>query len=139
MNSLSYNDINVGDVHEFERTITQKDVLKFVELTGDHNPLHVDPAFGAQSQFGKNIVHGMLAGSLFSTLVGMYCPGERALYMSQTLQFRKPIFYGDHVVVRGTVVGKNDSIQVITLMTEILNGAEVLISGEAKAKVLGII
>jgi len=133
---LRYEDIKVGLVYEFERTITAKDVRQFAELTGDQNPLHVDLAFGAQSQFGKNIVHGMLAGSLFSTLIGMYCPGERALYMSQTLQFRKPLFYGDNVKVHGTVAAKNDSIQVITLRTEIMQGDEVMVNGEAKVKVL---
>src|SRR3989338_2139965 len=105
---LHYEDIQVGVVYEFEQTITRDDVIRFAELSGDHNPLHVDHAFGEQSQFGKNIVHGMFAASLFSTLVGMYCPGQDALYMGQTLQFRKPLFYGDHVTVRGTVAEKSD-------------------------------
>ena len=56
--------------------------------------------------------------------------------MSQTLQFRKPVFYGDEVIVRGTVIEKSDSIKVITLKTEILHNGEVIINGEAKAKVL---
>lgn len=136
MNTLCYEDIKIGAVYEFERTITKEDVLKFAELTGDHNPLHVDPVFGAQSQFGKNIAHGMLAGSLFSALVGMYCPGQKALYISQTLQFIKPIFYGDCVKVRGAVTNKNDSIRLITIRTDILRPNEIIITGEAKAKVL---
>lgn len=131
---LRYEDIRVGAVYEFARTITKDDVMQFAELSGDHNPLHGDPAFGAKSQFGKNVVHGMLAASLFSTLIGMYCPGERALYMSQTLQFRKPIFYGDRVTVRGTVIAKNDSVQLVTMKTEIIRDSDVLIGGEAKAK-----
>ena len=133
---LRYEDIRVGAVYKFERTITEDDVMKFAELTGDYNPLHVDPVLGTQSQFGKNVVHGMLAASLFSTLVGMYCPGKHALYISQNIQFRKPLFYGDNVTVRGTVTGKNDSIHLITMKTEILMGSEVAVSGEAKVRVL---
>lgn len=133
---LRYEDIKVGAVYAFEKTITKDDVTNFAYLTGDHNPLHLDPTFGAQSQFGKNVVHGMLAGSLFSTLVGMYCPGRNALYMSQTIHFRKPIFYGDTMTVRGTVIDKNDSIKVVTLKTEIIKSGEVVISGEAKVRVL---
>lgn len=133
---LGYDDIKLGAVYEFERTITAEDVKQFAELTGDHNPLHVDPEFGAQSQFGNNIVHGMLAGSLFSTLVGMYCPGERALYMSQTLHFRKPLFYGDRVAVRGTMIDKNDSVGLITMKTEIVRKGEIVVAGEAKVKIL---
>lgn len=136
MNALRYEDIAVGAVYEFERTITQEDVKQFAELTGDHNPLHIDAQFGAQSQFGKNIVYGILAGSLFSTLVGMYCPGRNALYMSQILQFKKPMFYGDTVTVRGTVTDKHDSIRLITMRTEIVRDGEVMVDGEAKARVL---
>ena len=132
---LRYDEIKVGAVYEFERVITREDVLEFAELSGDNNPLHIDPDFGAQSQFKKNIVHGMFVGSLFSALVGMHCPGRQALYMSQTLQFRKPIFYGDNVIVRGTVVEKSDSIKIVTLKTEILRNGEVMLSGEAKVKV----
>lgn len=133
---LDYEDIKVGGVYEFERVITHEDVIKFADLTGDCNPLHVDSVFGEKSQFGKNIAHGMLAASLFSKLVGMYCPGQNALYMSQTLQFCKPVFYGDGVVVRGTVVEKSDSIRMVTLKTEIVRDGEIMINGEAKAKVL---
>lgn len=134
--SLRYADIRVGSIYEFERTITPEDVLKFAELTGDYNPLHIDHKFGVQSQFGKNVVHGMFAASLFSTLVGMYCPGKHCLYMSQTLQFRKPVFYGDNIIVRGTVVEKSDGIHMVTFKTEILRDNEILISGEAKACVV---
>ena len=133
---LCYEDIAIGAVYEFERLIAKEDGMRFAELTGDYSPLHTDPLFGAKSQFGKNVVHGMFAASLFSTLVGMHCPGKSALYMSQTLQFRKPVFYGDEVIVRGTVIEKSDSIKVITLKTEILHNGEVIINGEAKAKVL---
>lgn len=134
--SLCYSDIKIGGIYEFERTITYADVLGFAELTGDHNPLHVDQEFGAQSQFRRNVVHGMLVGSLFSNLVGMYCPGKNALYVSQTLQFRKPVFYGDHVMVRGTVMAKHDALRMIVMRTEIMCEGEVVVDGEAKVRVL---
>ncbi len=73
-----YDEIDIGSVHSFTRTITHDDVLKFAELSGDLNPLHLSEVFGRSSQFGKNVVHGMLTASLFSTLLGMYCPGVGA-------------------------------------------------------------
>ncbi|MDP3244342.1 MAG: MaoC family dehydratase [bacterium] len=133
---LSYEDIKIGNVYEFEQIITEDDVMKFAELVGDYNPFHVDPEFGKKSQFGKNVVHGMLAASLFSRLVGMYCPGEKALYLSQTLNFRRPLFYGEKVTTCGKVINKNDSIQVVTLKTEIFKNDELIIDGEAKIKIL---
>lgn len=134
---LSFEEIRAGSVYEFTRKITRKDVLTFAALTGDYNPLHVDELFASQSEFGKNVIHGMLAASLFSTLIGMYCPGQKSLYLNQSVNFRKPLFYDDQVTVRGEVVAKNDLAGVITLKTEVLRGAEKVITGEAKVKVLG--
>lgn len=132
-----YSDINVGDIYEFERAISKEDVETFARLTGDYNPLHVDEEFAKNTLFKKNIVHGMLAGSLFSTLVGMYCLGENNLYLTQTLNFVKPIFLGDKVLVRGTVKNKIDSVRMIYLKTEILRDNTVVVTGDAKVKVLG--
>jgi acyl dehydratase len=135
---LSFEQIQVGSIYEFTRQITREDVLGFAALTGDHNPLHVDEAFAAKSDFGRNIVHGMLASSLFSTLVGMYCPGERSLYLSQSVNFRKPLFFDDQVTVRAEVVDKSEATRIVTLKTEVLRGSEKVITGEAKVKVLGL-
>lgn len=133
---LKYEDIKVGTMYEFEKIITQAEIMKFAELSGDYNPLHADAEFGSRSQFGQNIAHGMLGASFFSTLVGMYCPGKNSLYLSQTLQFKKPLFNNDLIIVRGIVMDKQDSVKMITLKTEILRNGEVMISGEAKVKVL---
>jgi len=133
---LIYDEIEIGNVFTFERSISQEDVSAFSALTGDANPLHVDHEFGRNSKFGKNIVHGMLLGSLFSTLVGMHCPGEKSLYMSQTLQFKQPLFAGDTVTVKGTVAQKHDAIRLITMKTEIFRGNDVIVVGEAKVRMM---
>jgi len=110
--------------------------MDFAKLTADFNPLHIKSDFGKKSLFKNNIVHGMLAGSLFSALIGMHCPGEKSLYMSQTLNFRMPLFYEDTVIVKGTITSKNDSIKLITIRTEILKNNRVMIDGEAKVRVM---
>jgi len=133
---MHYEDIAIGSTYAFERAITQQDVEQFSELTGDQNPLHTDKIFATRSPFQKPIVHGMLAGSLFSCLVGMHCPGKTSLYVDQTLHFRQPIFPGDTVIVRGKVIQKTDSMHLVRLKTEILKGDTVVIDGEALVKVL---
>ena len=135
-NNLDYNEIKIGDENSFTRTISQHDMAVFAELSGDFNPLHMNEEFGKKSPFKKNIVHGMMAGSLFSTLVGMHCPGQKSLYMSQTLNFRLPIYPGETVIVKGIVAAKNDSIKMIILKTQILKKGSIAIDGEAKIKVL---
>lgn len=135
MAQLNFNDIPLNSVYEFEWTVTEDAVHRYADLVGDHNPLHVDEEFGKKSQFKKNIVHGMLAGSLFSQLVGMHCPGQNCLYLSQTLMFKGPIFFGDKLIVRGTVILKTESTQMMDLKTEILKDGKVVITGQAKVRV----
>lgn len=130
-----YEDIAVGMVCSVQRTITREDVQVFATLTGDMNPLHTDERFGRESKFGQNIVHGMLAASFLSTLVGMHCPGQKSLFLSQTLQFRMPLFFGDAIEVRGTVVQKYDAIRVVRMKMEVLRGADTIVSGEARVQV----
>ena len=133
---LRFEEIHVNDVFSFEVSLSREDVLAFAKLSGDFNPQHVDEAYAKKSAFGKNIVHGLLTGGLFSKLVCMHCPGEKCLYLSQTLQFKSPVLPGDRLLVRGTVVAKNESIRVLTLRTEILNNDKTAVDGEAKVKVL---
>ena len=77
-------DFEVGQHASFRKTFTDEDVRRFIEITGDTNPLHVDDEFAARTQFGRRVIHGMLTASIFSTMVGMLLPGKGAIYRSQT-------------------------------------------------------
>lgn len=134
--SDDYERIRLEDVHSFDARITRAMGEAFASLTGDRNPLHVDPGFGESSQFGRSVVHGMLVASLFSRLVGMHCPGRSSLYVSQSIQFRQPVFYDDDLEVRGTVTGKSDGLRLVTMKTEVFRDGQVVVDGVAKVKVL---
>lgn len=133
--SLEFSDIKIGSKYNFSRTFSFNDILSFAKLTGDFNPLHVDPQY-QNSIFKQNIVHGMLAGGLFSTLVGMYCPGKNCLYLSQEIKFMKPIYPNQKVVVMGTVTNKIEALKIMFIKTEILIDGKVVVRGQAKVKVL---
>src|SRR5262249_27878951 len=97
-------DFEPGQHATFRKTFTDEDVRRFIEITGDSNPVHVDDGFAARTPFGRRIIHGMLSASLFSTMVGMLLPGTGAIYRSQTLRFLLPVYVGDtvtaHFIVR---------------------------------------
>ncbi len=133
---LKYEEIKIGDIFSFEYFVNESTVFKFAELTGDFNPLHVDESYAKETSFGGRIVHGMLLASLFSTLVGMLCPGERALYLSQDISFRSPLFFGKKIKVEGKVLSKFDGINVLEIKTLIkdLEG-NIFVDGLAKVKV----
>lgn len=97
-------DFEPGQRASFTKTFTEEDVRRFIEITGDVNPLHVDEEFAAGTPFGRRVIHGMLSASILSTMVGMLLPGPGAIYRSQTIRFLRPIHVGDtvtaHFVVR---------------------------------------
>jgi len=97
-------DFEVGQHASFTKTFTEADVQRFIEITGDVNPLHVDEAFAAATPFGRRVLQGMLTASIFSTMVGMLLPGTGAIYRSQTIRFLLPVHIDEtvtaHFVVR---------------------------------------
>ena len=130
-NRLAFADIRVGDAYEFSKTLTRADGAAFAKGSGDYNPLHTDRRFGARSRFKKNVAHGMLVTSFFSALVGMYCPGERSLYLGQTARFFKPVFYGDRIRIKGLVLAKSEVAQTVRLKTEAWRKGTKVVDGEA--------
>jgi acyl dehydratase len=132
----SIGDIKVGDSASFRRSFTDADVEAFAKLSGDENPLHTDDAYAATTHFGRRLVHGMLVGSLCSTLVGMYLPGKHCLYLEQNLSFKKPVHIGDELLVSGTVTAKSESTSVLTISISITNGTAEVVQGMAKVKLI---
>jgi|TARA_B110000881_G_scaffold190924_1_gene182492 3-hydroxybutyryl-CoA dehydratase len=133
----TFDSINIGINHEFKITITEKIVSDFSVISGDFNPLHMDENYAAKTKFKKRICHGMLLASFFSRLVGMYLPGESALYFSQSLNFISPCFINDKIVVKGEIIDKNHSTKIITVKTSIINQKnELILDGEAKVMMI---
>jgi 3-hydroxybutyryl-CoA dehydratase len=61
--SVSYDDIQEGQVCEIERELTGADIDAFAKASGDHNPLHMDREFAREQGFADRIAHGMLLAS----------------------------------------------------------------------------
>jgi 3-hydroxybutyryl-CoA dehydratase len=122
----------VGDSAEITKTIEQSDVDAFAEVTGDHNPVHIDEEFAKTTRFGRRIAHGMLTASLISTVLANKLPGEGSVYLGQTLQFVAPVFPGDEVTARVTVKEIREDKPIVKLDTICVNQrGEIVIQGEA--------
>ena len=121
----------VGDSYDSIRCFTAAEVSQFVGLTHDSNPMHTDPDFAAQGRFGACVVHGMLVGSLFGAIVGQRFPG--AIYVSQTLEFRKPVFVGETVRATIQVQGVRASGRMLDFDTRCTNQkGELVLTGGAR-------
>lgn len=132
-----YEQIQVGDSASLTKVISEADIRKFVELTGDDNPLHVDRAYAETTPFKDIVVHGMLGASFISTIIGTKLPGEGALWMSQTFDFLLPVRLGDELTVSCTVLAKHDRERILELGATITNQRKaVVLSGKGKVKLL---
>jgi len=87
-----------------ERTLTQDDFDAFAQLSGDDNPIHVDPDFARRSRFGRTVSHGMLLSTVLGGLLDRLAPGSRQV--SQKLMFPAPTYAGEPM--RFSVVRKSD-------------------------------
>jgi len=92
----TFDELAVGDGIEVSRLVTARDVELFAVVSGDHNPLHLDPEYAATTQFGECIGHGMLIGAFVSAVIGLEFPGPGTVYLGQNLEFRSPYFSGRH-------------------------------------------
>lgn len=95
--------IDVGDSAFQEKVITENDIKLFGEVTNDYNPAHFDSEYAKGTIFKKRISHGMLIGSLFSKVFGMDLPGNGSIYLSQSLRFRRPVYFDDVITATVTV------------------------------------
>jgi acyl dehydratase len=123
---------NVGDSAEITKRIEQTDIDAFADVTGDHNPIHVDEEFAKTTRFGRRIAHGMLTASLISAVLANKLPGEGSVYLGQTLQFVAPVFAGDEITARVTIKEIREDKPIVKLETSCVNQRnEIVIRGEA--------
>lgn len=129
--SMTIDKITIGLSASYERTITEKDIALFGEVSGDMNPVHFDEAYAATTMFKTRIAHGMLSAGFFSTILGTKLPGPGAIYLGQTLRFRAPVKIGDHVVATCTVTKTWPEKRRAELSCIAKVGDNVVIEGEA--------
>ena len=125
-------EIQVGDVAEFAKTVTESDVYLYAGITGDLNPAHINEAYAETTFFKTRIAHGMLTAGFISAILGTQLPGPGTIYMRQELNFLAPVRIGDTITARAEVIEKDTQKGRVRLKTTCTNqkGVEVL-SGEA--------
>lgn len=124
----------IGQFATFSKTITETDVYGFAGICGDFNPVHVNKVEAEKSIFKRQIAHGILSGSLISTVLGMYMPGPGTIYLSQTLEFKAPVYIGDTIAAQAKIVDIDERGRA-TIETNVVNeSGVVVISGIAVVK-----
>jgi 3-hydroxybutyryl-CoA dehydratase len=126
-----FDELSVGQAVEISRVVGAADIEAFAEVSGDNNPVHLDEDYARTTQFGERIAHGMLSAAYISAILGTRLPGPGAIYLSQSLRFRRPVRIGDLVVARATVTALDEAKGRVTLETVCEVGGNTVMDGEA--------
>ncbi len=133
MVNIPYDELDIGTSATFSKTLTEEDLILFAKVSGDMNPIHLDEEFAKGSMFKERIGHGMWTGAVISATLATVIPGPGTIYLSQNIQFKRPVRLNDEVTVTLTVTDKKDKNKQVTLDCIVNNqkGTTVAI-GEAK-------
>ena len=124
MNEYCFAEIEEGATETFSREVTAQMEDAFRMLCGDENPLHKEDDFAREAGNGRfkgHVTFGMLTASLYSTLAGVYLPGKYSLIHSVEVKFRKPVYAGDMLTVKGRVERKQEALKLLEVRAEISN------------------
>ena len=131
MQGLFFEDLSVGQSAEMTKIVTSADIEAFAAVSGDTNPVHLDEAYARTTTFQGRIAHGMLSAAYISAVLGTRLPGPGAIYLNQSLRFRRPVRIGDEVTARVTVEALDERRGQATLATVCLVGGKAVVEGEA--------
>lgn len=121
MNSYTLAQLTPGMTVSFTTEVTAEKMEQFYRLTGDCSPIHMDEEYAKGRGYPGRVVYGMLGASLFSTLAGVYLPGEHCLLHGVECKFAKPVFIGDVLTVSGEVTAVSDTFGEVTIKASIVN------------------
>ena len=126
-----FEDLEVGMMDVFAKTITDADIITFAGVSGDDNPLHLSNEFASETIFEGCIAHGMLTASFISTVIGTKMPGPGCIYVSQNLRFKAPVRADDTVTATCVVTKLIPEKRFIELSTVCTVAGKPVLEGEA--------
>lgn len=129
--------MKVGDALEISKQISEEDITKLIEISGDDNPLHTDEEFARRTIFKGRIAHGILSAALVSAaLTKLFGPGN--LWLTQTIRYTFPVRIGDTVTAKLRITSI-DARGVATVETNVVNqDGRVVLEGTAESKIMRI-
>lgn len=129
---MSIDEICVGMSASYSQTITDADIKCFAGISGDNNPVHMNEEYAAESRYGKRIAHGLISASFFSALFGTRIPGPGCVYVSQSLNFKRPVYIDDTVTASVVVTNVDKGKSRVFFDTVCKVKGKIVIDGKAE-------
>ncbi|MEL7104535.1 MAG: MaoC family dehydratase [Pseudomonadota bacterium] len=125
-------EMEIGMSRHLEKTVTDRDIELFAEISTDRNPVHLDDDYALDTIFEGRIAHGMLTAGLISAVIGEQLPGHGAVYLGQSLKFLAPVRPGDRVRAEVTVMDIDYAKRRVSLDTVCTIDGKPVLKGEAQ-------
>lgn len=129
--TIYIDEIEIGMMRELRKTVSDRDIEMFAEVSTDHNPVHMNEAYAQDTLFKGRIAHGMLTAAHVSAVIGEQLPGHGTIYMSQSLKFLAPVRPGDEVHTEVEVIGIEPEKRRVRLDCRCMVDGKIVLSGEA--------
>lgn len=132
MIEANINDLQIGQTASIKKLMLESDVIGFANISEDFNPVHLVKEYAERSRYKGQIIHGLMAASLFSGLFGTKLPGIGCVYKSQNLKFKRAIYVGDEVEVKVEIILLDKKAKIVGFKTVVLVDGKVMIDGCAE-------
>jgi 3-hydroxybutyryl-CoA dehydratase len=128
---MKISNIEIGMTESYSQTITDADIKMYAGISGDNNPIHMSDEYAKKSRFKNRIAHGLLSAGFFSALFGTRLPGIGCVYVSQNLEFKRPVFLGDTITAIITVTKVDLKNKKVYFRTFCMVKNKIVIDGQA--------
>lgn len=109
----------VGQTAQLSRTVSDRDILLFTEISGDRNPLHYDEAAARASRFGEIVVQGGVTSAILNAVVAEELPGPGSVFLNVNWSFRAPVRRGDTITGHVEVTAVRSDKPITELKTTV--------------------
>jgi 3-hydroxybutyryl-CoA dehydratase len=110
-----------NDVYELKYSVTEERYKLFIELSEDKNPLHSDELFAISKGFQGKVMHGNILNCFLSYFIGEYLPIKNVIIHAQEIQFKKPVYLNDELILKAKVNGVFESVNAVEFGFSFIN------------------
>src|SRR5699024_5363718 len=127
-------DLKIGDSHTVSHIIEDKDLLLYLGLTDDANPLYLQHDYASQTPYKQPIVPSVMLFGMVSSIVSMHLPGPGSHITRHEMMFPKPLFHYSEVKITLEVIAIDTESHEVTLsVVGFDNDSDVILQGKLNA------
>ncbi|MBK3493571.1 enoyl-CoA hydratase [Viridibacillus sp. YIM B01967] len=99
-------ELSVGETLQLAEKIEDKDLLLYLGLTNDSNPLYIQNDYASQTSFQKPVVPTIMLNGVVTSAISKYIPGPGSYITAQQFDYPQPLYHYDtiHILLEVTKV-----------------------------------